>query len=286
MVERGGTLRSPTNYHSPMFGFLALDRPVVDDFAATALRYAKRAVTLSFLDAHGTTQIALENAARERRHLYFTRTLKTPPYVPTDGHWTEYERRRSAKLLSDLRRCERRLAEEGRPTVEIHTDGFDLDRLLEDCFRTEAASWKGVKGTAISSQSATRSFYTDVGRLAYGRGELMLAFLRLDDRPIAMQLNIVCGGTVTVLKLGHDEQFNRFAPGKLLIRHVLRHCFESDVTCYDFSGQPSPYKMQWAEGQRQLTETRTFTRALPGLAAYTSWRYGRPLAKRVLALAR
>jgi CelD/BcsL family acetyltransferase involved in cellulose biosynthesis len=259
---------------------------VADDLAVTALHHARRAVALSFLDATGTTQAALEDAARDQRYLLLTRTLEAPPHVPTNGPWTEYEQRRNPRLLRDLRRRERRLAEEGPPTYEVHTDRFDLDRLLEDCFRTEAASWKGVRGTAINSRSTTRAYYTDLGRFAHSRGELMVAFLRVGDRPIAMQFNVVCGGTVTVLKLGHDEQFDRFAPGKLLIRHVLRHCFASDIRCYDFAGRPDPYKMEWAEGQRQLIETRAFAPALPGLAAYTSWRYGRPLAKRLLAPAR
>jgi CelD/BcsL family acetyltransferase involved in cellulose biosynthesis len=212
--------------------------------------------------------------------------MEAPPHVPTDGCWTEYEQRRNTRLLRDLRRRERRLAEEGPPTYEIHTDRFDLDRLLEDCFRAEAASWKGAEGTAISSRSRTRSYYTDIGRFAYSRGELMLALLRVRERPVAMQFNIVSDGTVTVLKLGHDEVFDRFAPGKLLIRHVLRHCFESDVSRYDFAGRPDPYKLEWAEGEEQLTQFRAFAPSFPGLAAYASWRYGRPLAKRMLALAR
>jgi CelD/BcsL family acetyltransferase involved in cellulose biosynthesis len=285
-VERGAVLRSPTNYHTPRFGFLALDRPAADDLAVSALRQARRAVALSFLGPTGITQPALVDAAREQRYLVLTRPLEAPPYVPTEGRWTEYEQRRNTRLLRDLRRRERRLAEEGVPTYEIHTDRFDLDRLLEDCFRAEAASWKGDKGTAISSRSCTRSYYTDIGGFAYSRGELMLALLRVDDRPVAMQFNIVCCGTVTVLKLGHDEQFDRFAPGKLLIRHVLRHCFESDVRLYDFAGRPDPYKLEWAEGQQQLMESRAFAPSLPGLAAYVAWRYGRPLAKQMLALAR
>ena len=282
MLDEKGAFRSPTNYHSPVFGFLALDQAAVNDLAAATLRMSRRRpVVVSFLDAAGPTQAAVREAARERRRLRVTRTLELPPYVATDGDWTDYERQRNAKLLRDLRRRERRLAEEGRPSFSIHTGRFDLDPLLEDCFRTEAASWKGTQGTAMGSQPTTRSFYTEVARFAHERGELMLAFLRLDDRPIAVQLNIVSGGTVTVLKLGHDDAFDRFAPGKLLIRHVLGECFRGTTTCYDFSGHANPYKLEWTQTCRPLVETRTFVALPPGLARWAWWRFGRALVKRV-----
>ncbi len=282
MLDEKRAFRSPTNYHSPMFGFLALDQDAADDLAVAALRMSRHPVMMSFLDAAGPTQAALRDAARARRRLSVTRTLELPPRVATDGAWTDYERQRDAKLLRDLRRRERRLAEEGRPSFTIHMGEFHLDRLLEDCFRTEAASWKGAQGTAMGSQPTTRCFYTELAQFAHERGELMLAFLRLDDRPIAVQLNIVSGGTVTVLKLGHDEAFDRFAPGKLLIRHVLGECFQGTTTCYDFSGDANPYKLEWTETCRPLVETRTFVALPPGLAGWAWWRFGRPLAKRVM----
>ncbi len=281
MVQQRRLLTSPTNYHSPTFGFLALDQEAADDLAVMALRSSDRAVAVSFLDGAGPTQAALLNAARESRHLSVTRTLERPPYVTTQAEWTEYEERRGARLLRDLRRRERRLAEAGQISFEVHTGRFDLDGLLEDCFRTEAASWKGAGGTAMNSTAATRRFYTEIAEFAHARGELMLAFLRLDDRPIAAQFNIDSGGTVTVLKLGHDEEFDRFAPGKLLIRDVLSRCFRDSTTRYDFSGHSNPYKMEWADGQRELVETRAFAPSLPGLVEFASRRYARPLVKRL-----
>ena len=286
MLDEKRAFRSPTNYHSPVFGFLALDQNAADDLAAAALRLSRRPVVMSFLDAAGPTQAALRDAARQRRRLSVTRTLELPPCVATDGAWTDYERQRDAKLLRDLRRRERRLAEAGRPSFSIHMGHFDLRPLMEDCFRTEAASWKGARGTAMSSQPATRSFYTELAEFAHERGELMLAFLRLEDRPIAVQLNLVSGGTVTVLKLGHDEAFDRFAPGKLLIRHVLAECFQGTTTCYDFSGHANPYKLEWTDTSRPLVETRTFVALPPGLAGWAWWRFGRPLARRVMGSTR
>ena len=280
MMERGRLLASPTNYHSPGYGFVALDQAAAAELATAALQRS-RATTWSFLDQGDPTQQALLGAA-SRRRLSVTRILEHPPYVNTVGAWADYEARQDAKLLRDLRRRERRLAEEGTLDLSIETGPEDLEANLEDCFRTEAASWKGAQGTAMASQPATRRFYSEIARFTHSRGELMLAFLRLDGQPIATQLNLCSGNTVTVLKLGHDEAYSRFAPGKLLVRHVLQHCFAAPTTCYDFSGHSNAYKMEWADDTRPLLETRTYSAAPADVAAWASFRFGRPLAKRVL----
>lgn len=281
LLQLRSTLASPTNYHSPEYGFLAADRDAADDLAAAALRGVRRAVVLSFVDSAGETGAAHRRAARQARHLFVTRTLECPPYVATEGSWREYEARQSAKLLRDLRRRERRLAELGTPSFHISDGSSDFDELLTDCFRTEAASWKGAQGTAMISASATRLFYTEIARWARTRGELLLAFLRLDGYPIAAMLNLNAGGTLTGLKLGYDEAYARFSPSKLLLRHVLRHCFEGSITSYDFSGHADAYKMEWADSTRTLIETRSFARNPAGVASWGWWRFGRPLARRL-----
>jgi CelD/BcsL family acetyltransferase involved in cellulose biosynthesis len=285
MVHGRRAVSSPTNYHSPGYTFVALDDAAAVSLATAVVGRARPAV-VSFLDSDGLTVRSLVAEARRKRLPALTRTLEHPPCVETVGDWATYESNRDSKLLRDLRRRERRLAEEGASLFSIESGESNLAELLADCFATEAASWKGAAGTAMNSTPATQFFYSEVARHAASRGELMLAFLRLSGKPIATQLSINFGDTVTVLKLGHDEAFSRFAPGKLLVRHVLRECFAGPTTCFDFSGHANPYKMEWADQTRSLVETRTYPRSVTGATAWASRRYARPMAKRLLARAR
>lgn len=281
LVHRGRALVAPTNYHSPGYAFVALDQPAAADLADAMISRRRRTV-ISFVDSEDPTVESLVAAARRRRHLSVTRPLEHPPNVSTTGDWAEYESSRDSRMMRNLRRRERRLAEVGTPSFSIEAGQSHLADRLEECFETEASSWKGAAGTAINSQDATRTFYTEIARFAASRGELMLAFLRLDGRAIATQLNLRSAGTVTVLKLGHDERYSRFAPGKLLVRHVLRDCFADSTTCFDFSGDANAYKLEWTDRTRHLVETRIYPPGPNGAAAWVTRRYGRPLAKRLL----
>jgi CelD/BcsL family acetyltransferase involved in cellulose biosynthesis len=276
-----GVVRSATNYHTPDYALLAVDDAALRTLAI-ALLAGGRQVRLEFVDSSEPTVSLFRAAAEQARFRVLSRVLERPPYVATDGTWSDYERSRDSALLRDLRRRRRRLAEQGSVAFEIVDGSQRLSTMLDECFLVEQSGWKGTSGTAIASQPATRAFYSRVAEQAAARGELRLAFLRLDGRPIAAQLAIEAGGAFTVLKLGHDEAFARFAPGKLLIQSVLEHCFASQViTRLDFSGHDDPYKMEWATGRRELLVLQAFRRSPAGLVDWLAWRHGRPFVKRI-----
>lgn len=87
-----------------------------------------------------------------------------------------------------------------------------LDAFLE----LERASWKGEAGTALACQEATRNFAYD----AFGGADIVsrvrLRALNLDNRPIAMALDLESQGVAYAFKAAYDEAFARFSPGLLL----------------------------------------------------------------------
>ncbi len=284
LVSRGGTLSSPTNWHTPDFRLTA-----EDDETRTALLEAvyatnRHRITFGFVDQRDAD--SCREVAERRGFRVLERTLEQPPFVPTDGDREAYERSLDRHVMSETRRRRRRLSEQGELVFEVSDGSEGLDRLLEEGFRVEASGWKAQAGTAIISQEETLRFYTELARWNAENGWLRLAFLRLDGRAIAFQYLVEYGGVVSQLKGGFDEEYRKLAPGTLLLQDVIAWAFDGDATRYEFLGAEEAFKLEWAQGQHQRSLVQAFAPSFRGLVDRTAWTYGRPLAKRIRDLVR
>jgi CelD/BcsL family acetyltransferase involved in cellulose biosynthesis len=130
----------------------------------------------------------------------------------------------SGSRRKGLRRQSRRLAELGRVTFESCARPGPLSEAVEAFLELEAQGWKGSRGTALASSTAeaelARVLFTGSTSAVRGRADL----LRLDGRPIAISLGLVCGGRAFLLKTAYDETLRAYAPGLLLEHEIIRSC--------------------------------------------------------------
>jgi CelD/BcsL family acetyltransferase involved in cellulose biosynthesis len=83
-------------------------------------------------------------------------------------------------------------------------------------------------------------------------GWLRLALCHLEGRPIAAQLWAVAGNEATVLKLAHDQAFDRWSPGTVLTAFAIRRIMEEGgIATLDFGRGDDPYKAQWTSVRTQ-----------------------------------
>jgi CelD/BcsL family acetyltransferase involved in cellulose biosynthesis len=282
LVRRGGLVRSPANYHTPLYG------PVVEDeragalLAKTLLSLNARRMDLGFLGVDDSLLALSHSAAAARGHRVLIRTLMNSPYLTVDGDWHSYERQLGKGRRGDLRRCWRRLNEAGGVSVEVATGEERLDQLLEEGFQVEASGWKGEHRTAIHSNPQTRQFYTDVARWAATRGWLRLAFLRLDGRAIAFDYSLEQGAVHYLIKTGFDTEYRSLGPGMLMRHRMLARAFRLRLASYEFLGDVEPWKSAWTDTVRPRVLWQSFPPSPLGWAQWSSFKYGRPLAKRLL----
>ena len=150
------------------------------------------------------------------------RTVRGSPSIPIDASWQEPERKFDGKRRYTFRR-RLRLAEATAPvSFEVLSPSpVEVEPLLDEAYRVEAAGWKGDRGTALAKDAARAAFFRRYASAAAREGILRLGFMRLGGRAIAMQLAVECGERFWSFKVGYDEAFTHFSPGILLYLHLV-----------------------------------------------------------------
>jgi len=274
-----GVVRSPTNWHTPVFDLLAEDEGAALELARALFALRPAEVKIAFLEAGGPGIVGLHLAADEAHFRPLTRVYARSPYLDIHGEWAAYERQLSKNLRADVARRRRRLAEAGKLEVEVADGTEDLETLLDEGFSVEGSGWKGRQGTAIASQASTKSFYTEVARWAADRGSLRLAFLRQNRQPIAFLYDLEEQGSHYYIKGGYDPAYARFSPAKLLLYCMVERAFLLGLERFEFLGGEDEYKLQFANSSRTLLLFQAFRRTLSGVLRYSAYSFGAPLVR-------
>ena len=286
LTARPGTLRATANWYTPRFGFLADDAGAASELAAGVLRERPPLVSLAFLDTDDPAALAWREHAVAAGYRLHEVGLPPSPYVEVVGRWSCFEASLSPRLRRDLRRRERRLAEHGVVELTVGGDPHEVDELLDEGLQVEPSGWKAARGSAVVSRPETRRFYGDVARWAATRGILRLAFLRVAGRPVAFQYGLEEGGTYSFLKGGYDPDYERYAPGKLLVHRMLERAFTTGLRRFDFQGGDEPWKLEWTRTCRERYVVHASSPDLRGTLEHLAVAYGRPARAAVRARAK
>lgn len=234
---------------------------------ANALLHVGSPVFLNRLPAESPLVAALWSAYR-RRGVVICRPVSGCPWISLGPGWTKPEEQISSNRRSSVRRAWRFAERIGpvRCDVLSPTPG-DLEPLLEEAFRVEAAGWKGREGSALAKDPVRGAFYRRYAAAACKEGILRLCFLRIGNRAAAMQLAVECGNRFWLLKAGYDEEFSRCSPGTLLILETVRYAAERGLRSYEFLGAAEPWTQMWTHAVRPCVSLWLYPAGMRGMVA-------------------
>ncbi|MHB1571718.1 MAG: GNAT family N-acetyltransferase, partial [Solirubrobacteraceae bacterium] len=215
--------------------------------------------------------LAAFRSACRRSAAVIARPAPAAPAIDLDPTWEEPESKLTSRRRADLRRARRRAELIGGVQVEVTAPtpaGFD------DAFRravaVEAAGWKGRSGTALATDARAVGIFRSYLAAAATNGTLRVVWLRIGGRPAAMQLAVQSAGRFRLLKVGHDEQFNRCSPGHLLLLGSIRYAALAGLASYELLGHPEPWTRVWTEHERPCVDLRVFPASASGIGALTA----------------
>jgi CelD/BcsL family acetyltransferase involved in cellulose biosynthesis len=274
-------LRSPTNSHTPSFGFVAEDDAAARQLVDQLLARRDRRVALDQLEIGGEWHRLVVDAAAGG-HRTVARRVARSPYVAVTGDWASYEAGLERKFRKELGRMARNLERDhGEVRLGIGDGSEDLEAQLDEGFRLEASGWKLDEGVGILGSPKRVEFYRRLAEWARDRGWLRLSFLYAGDRAVAFDYCLEHSGTVYALKGGYDPELRRYGPGMLLTRASLVRAFESGLSAYELLGTDDPYKLRFTTLTRDRARLEAFPRGIAGSFNYAAFRYARPLAVRL-----
>jgi CelD/BcsL family acetyltransferase involved in cellulose biosynthesis len=146
----------------------------------------------------------------------------------------------SSKREARLRSLERKLARDhGAVEIVQAVAADDVDRWIADFLVLEAKGWKGRAGSALAASPATAALFRDVVCEAAAHGTIACRSLSVGGLTIAMSSYFIGGGHGFGFKCCFDEDYSAYAPGILLLRHIMGELEAERLAAFDSCSAPA-----------------------------------------------
>jgi CelD/BcsL family acetyltransferase involved in cellulose biosynthesis len=164
------------------------------------------------------------------------------PHRPGDVVSALPKRRRD-----DLRRCARRLGEQGLVVCET-ADAESRPALLKALLDLHRRRW--------GAAAAPEAFHEEASAALLAAGQLRLHVLKLDGRVIAANYVLQgCGEAMSHIH-AYDPAFAAFGPGWLLTAYALEQAVRDGARTFDFLRGREAYKYAWGATDRPQVRRR------------------------------
>ena len=174
--------------------------------------------------------------------------------------------RLGAKSRKSLRYDQRKLAEQGDVAIETVDSLKEVRAIMPATCLVEVESWKSKEGAGLYSIRGKRGFFFELLPELAKSGRARVSVMRLDDQPIAWQIDLLDAGYVGVHHLAFDQAYAKFSPGKQLLISNLRRAWE-ERRLVDFLPGNYDYKEKWSSRVEPVRELHWFRRSLRGYLA-------------------
>jgi hypothetical protein len=195
-------------------------------------------------------------AGPSNNHLWVTTMQTEGSYIHAVGSFDAYWSRLDKSFARNLQRFVRKIEDVDGFEVQFLTGADAKPEIIEQFAAVEASGWKGREGSAILKSEKLMRFYTSLTRRLAARGWLEWHLLRAEDRTIGCHLAVRLGSVVCLWKIAFDEEYQRFAPGNVLLLSAFRRAFMDstidEVDCLTDSKWNVNWKM-WRRSYYYLT---------------------------------
>jgi CelD/BcsL family acetyltransferase involved in cellulose biosynthesis len=182
-----------------------------------AQKYAPPILEINPLPLGGQFHAALiEELGRRRGQVYVRERDTRALFDPDCDAATYLARVLPSKDRREFQRQRKRLQEMGKVEIVALEPGADAAAWAEQFLALEAGGWKGKNGSAFLCKERDARFFREMFTAAFAEGRLTSTALRLDGKPLAIQLLLHAGLGAYGFKTAYDEAYSKYGPGTLL----------------------------------------------------------------------
>lgn len=192
----------------------------------------------------------------------------------------------SAKERSNVRRRQRRLAEQGALVMTTYPPGEQAAAMAS---RAIDIKRRGLKAAGIVSPAVRNegfeTFFQNVA--ADPQAGLLVSAIEIDGRPIAIDLSFLCKATAFGHVLATEPEMIQSGTGNVLVHHVFAAAKARGARTFDLLAPADTYKMQHADAVTPVKSInyaltwrgRLFVKAYHGMAIPAARSLVRKLAR-------
>lgn len=204
--------------------------------------------------------------------------------VKTNGQWQDYQNTRSKNFRKKLSRAHKRAEHDGAVTMDTREEFLpgEPKELLHRAFEIENRSWKGRSRTSVLQTPGMFEFYARQAQVLAERDYLRLTFLKHNDREMAFEYGMFAKGVYHSFKVGYDDQFASYSPGRLLLYLILERMFSrEDMHAADFMGPITPSMSSFVTSTYGLGRVAIAPRASLGRLLLNVYKFCWPTVRRL-----
>lgn len=187
------------------------------------------------------------------------------PYIDTawvdiQGSFEDYWQQRGKNLRQNMRKQRNKLAGDGvSSSMRVLSDVADMAPALVRYGALESTGWKGENGTAIHPDNEQGRFYLRLFETAAARGEALFYEYLFDQQTVAMNLCLLRGGQLVVLKTAYDESIKTLSPAFLLREEEMQLFFgEGRIRRIEYFGKVMDWHTKLTSDRRTLYHLTQF----------------------------
>lgn len=234
---------------------------------------------LDYLPARGAVAEFLVPALTRRGMRVRPEERGGNPHVALAGTWNDYYNARSRGLKKAVNLAANRLHKAGDVRIDwITSENSDPSRFeaaLDAAVDLSRRSWKRDTGNALD-QAGPQAFIRALSHAAYHRGWASIWLIYVDERPLAMEYQLIHDGDVHALRADFDADCTDISPGSHLFRHLLEPLFGRGWRRYYLGPGDNPYKRRWTRDEEPLTRVIVYNRTWRGGRAWLRDRWVKP----------
>jgi CelD/BcsL family acetyltransferase involved in cellulose biosynthesis len=180
------------------------------------------------------------------------RPATLPRAVLAGRTWDDYMATRSRNLRSQLGRRRRALQREHDLRVRWSDADDDVRRDIALLFQLHDSRWRERQGESSLSSRTARQFHADLAAALQRQGWLRLAFLELDDKPVAAWYGWRVGESFAYYQAGFDPRWADHSVGLVLFAETIRSAVEEGAGTYDMLLGEEPFKLRFADSRSRV----------------------------------
>ena len=274
LLEGGAVrVRFTANWQAGAMDLLAVPEERLAVVAALTDHLLTKASRWDVLDLDvipsGSENLAALEAELHSRGLRVSRMDRwRTPYLPLARSWEEQLTRFSSSMRRKLSTGWRILRA---PNVRfVAPAAVPAADLFGKYLAVEQRSWQAEYNPAstMAASPASERFYAELWEAAGERGWVAGGLLEIGGRPAAFSYSLDYHGTVYILKIGYDPEYQRRSPGFVLTALTVQEACQGGRHGLDFVGEDSPWKLRWTDSARTHVRLLAFRRGLHARACH------------------